>query len=407
MTKMNRMGWVAFVLALSSVGCVDNVMVGNDLDAGVPPGELPPRPDDGTSAASDAMEMSFALGDIVLDQNVGAAWRAIGLDLDGFDSMEPDFLGDCASLSYPADGHGGVDNQFGSTLWPLISGMLPSLECEVNAAHASGHGTLLVNVSEWNGESNDAQVRISFLPSLDATSDALVESDCDDVVKLGDSAANGDIESHELHTGDGMTLRPPPNMDGNDSFCANAAGRLNGDDTSPPLVEDADAYVSNGTIVFRLSPGSDFILFSGRSSCPIRLNQGAMVMPMSADFRTIENGFVAGRFPLSSLSQVGPQIGVCDPSALADTYETFVDVLASFDENADGSSACNALSVGVGFSGVRANVVGTSPMAVEPFFACDGVGPLDSLVVEYPIEACCSALPGSDALACFSHWASM
>lgn len=408
---MNRRLLFATTLLLSGfslTGCelYDPRLVdlGETPDCGVP-GAVPCKPDADTSSPDDMMMADFVLTDVTLNQTVGAIWRDIGLNLDAFDTQAPDFIGDCTPVSPSPDGNNGVDNQFGGTLWGIIQARLPTLECEINAAHSNGHGSLIISLTEWNGTANDADVTISILPALDMTSDSIVAADCNSVTMSGDGDM-GIIEMHDLYNGDPGTLRPPPNMDGNDYACTNPNGRTNGNPTDLVDVRDTNAYVKDGVMVFSLTAGSDFVLYADRSSVQIRLNQGYMIMPMSEDFLTITDGFAAGRFPLTSLSKVGPEIGICDPAVLADSYEAFVDVLSSFDPDADGTNDCDALSVGVAFDAVRTTVAGSAPTAVEPFFLCTGMGgPTSVEKIEWPVQECCSSFSDiGDAMDCNAYY---
>lgn len=412
-----RLGRGAVIaLAMLVTGC--EVYEPNCLSCPPPPlpdcgsltGQVPCRPPSDPSHIEEWQTMSFALTDIQLDPSVDAGWWDIGLDLDGHDSQAPDFLGDCTPLPEVADGTNGIDNAFGGEFWPVVRSFVPSFECELHASHAMGQGTLLVQMTEWNGLPDDDQVRVELLPALDGTSDVIAASDCDAITQVGDSSMNDELETHELHDGDPGALRPPPLMDGHDYFCVNADGRTNGDASAPALLEDHDAYVAGGTIVARLSAGSEITLRTLRSSFAIRLNQGTLLLPLSLDYRTIEGGTLAGRFPLTALSQVGPELGICDPAVLSlgggESYPLGIDILSNSDPNASGESDCDAMSVGVRFDGVRANIVGTSPSAVRPFYACDGVGPFGTPFVTYPVEACCASLPVSEVLDCDAHHAS-
>src|SRR5690606_10830332 len=69
----------------------------------------------------DGEEYVFGLRDVVLDQG-GERWREIGLDLDGRCTVAPAFDTECLPQRRarpPSDGEGGIDNTFGSSLFPL------------------------------------------------------------------------------------------------------------------------------------------------------------------------------------------------------------------------------------------------------------------------------------------------
>lgn len=369
------------------------------------PGALPCAPGADTTDDSDEETMHFLLLDLRMNQVAGGDWRDIGLDLDSLDTQAPDFFGDCSPITPTADGTGGIDNSFGSYLAAALLEHVPTFDCELNEAHRRGHGSLVVSVSRWNGMSDDAQVTVDLSRSLDATSDPITESDCANIAKIGDAMA-GEIEFHELYDSDPLVLRAPPNLDGHDRVCTNPNSRVDDEPAGAFEITDRHAYISCGVLVMSPIAGSRIELSGHRSSFRLLLNSGHVVMPMSPDFQTIEGGVLSGRSPVTSLAKTGPDIGFCDPSVFVDQVEQAADILYSFDPDADGTAPCDAVSVGIGFDGVRANVVGSASAAVEPFFLCSGMGgPTSVPRIDWPVEACCNSFTDlGSAMDCNSHY---
>jgi len=365
-------------------GCTvyDPKLIERSASTGTPP----PRPPESTSDDLDTGVRSFAFRDVVINQ--GSDWRHIGFNLDGWDSQASnDFRGDCTAEDNYADGDNGIDNQFGDRLWTSIQAFLPTLECEVNEAFASGHGTLIMRLEKWNGTPDDARITVSIAPAIDGSSDAITDCDAlagEEVQYMGTDAAD-------------------PAWDGTDKYCINPYGIV--DVTGTARVIDENAYIVDGQVIMSLRSGAIFQLLSGRSSVGIKLDQGVISAQLNGTFDTIEFGFASGRFAIDDLVDVGPSIGVCDQSTLLPIYTQVADVLATQDLGADGTQPCNGISIGVAFGGRQAEWVDVSATEILPKEACD---PAIQAAYPWPVQACClDFTSGADQANCTNYWASM
>lgn len=396
MKRIERARRIGCALALLCAGCVDKVEVGRDIDAGVDIGELPARPDAATSSASDAMELVFALRDLHLLQSAGAEWSSVGLDLDGFDTNEPDSRGDCAGIANTGDGIDGIDNQLGGTLWPIIEARLPTLDCEFEAAMAEGYGTLILVVENYNGDRDDAEVTISMTRSVDGTSGV---ADCA-------RFESGERVLLDGPAGSGASPAPAPDWIGApDEFCTNPNDFVGPE--GAPILRDVNGYISNGRLVMSMAPGGDIPLQTHRQTVRIKLNQAHLLATLSEDLSSVTDGVIAGRWALTTITQDIVYTGICDPSVLVDTFTAFADILSSPEVEPTGDLHCDALSVGIPFIGQAAVLAGRAPeeSGVPDVLNCDASGPTAVLIEPWPTQTCCAAFDDlSDIAGCESYW---
>ncbi len=328
-------------------------------------GDIPRPPPPETSSPDDDQTIVFAMRDLVLDQSTEenpSLWRTIGLDLDQVNTVLTD-----ANTQYectpadgtpPNDGEDGIDNVLGQLLWRVIVTALDTLSCEIELSHNAGHGTMLIRVDDWNGESDDAQVTVSIAPAVDGTS---YPGD------LGDLTWNG--FSLEVDGADA----PPPAWLRTDSFFLNPRA-FNGSNEAD--LRDVNAYVVNDTIVVTLQANAIFELLTDARSVPILMSQGYILAHMDEARENIDRGILAGRYPLDELGEVGNSIGICseDQDDFNDVYATLGDVLETPRPPGvapNPNAACTALSMGVGFQATRATWAGLAPMEQPPAIWCD------------------------------------
>jgi len=381
-----RLARIALGWALMLAGCQDVTVGGSDMDAGLH--HPPPPPSADTSSPSDPGTRTFALRGLRLDQ--GPDWANIGYDLDGFYTHAPDEPSECESTTLDPDGQGGIDNRWGGRLYTSIQTFLPTLECEIEAAATEGRGTLLLRVERWNGLADDAQVTVSVARALDGTS---VVPDC--------AVLDADLQ---LLDGPGGTPLPPPAWDGSDRYCVDPESIVQV--TGEALIQDRFAYVSGGSIVTTFRPGAAVLWMGARSNLEVILNQGVLVAAMSPTFDAIDEGVVAGRFAIDDLITIGPESGVCDQSALLPLYNAVADVLSTPpDTPSTYPPPCDAISVGLAFTGIRADWAGVASEGRVPPVACD---PAVQAAHPWPVEQCCADYPSAaDQASCVAYGSSM
>lgn len=338
----------AAALALAA-GCqvYDPSLVERDAggQAGQCEGRRPPPRPTGPDGP-DGEDMLFGLRDVVLDQEAGALWAGLGYNLDGYCTSAPGFAFACtlpAGGGRPSeDGEDGIDNVFGKDLFPLVNGVVPGLEDSSRALQIEGRGLVVTRVRGWNGLADDPQVHITITQSVDTVPAA-----------AGDPVPDVDFVDSQARLPDGE-LAPPPAWDGNDYTWVRSDTFLAGN-FDDPLVFDANAYIANDVFVARL-PERVEILFQGIDvGVTVRLTGGIATGRITEDRMGIEDVVVAGRWSVLDLLRTAESVGVCVGSAqydfLRSRLEALVDV--SSDPTPGAGTLCDAISLGVGFTGVR------------------------------------------------------
>jgi hypothetical protein len=268
-----------------------------------------------------------------------------------------------------------------------LRAVLPSLECELQDAHARGRGALVLRISRWNGLSSDAQLTVAIVSAVDGTS--ALSLDC------------GQMDAdQELVENDGITRLPEPSLDGFDRVCVDAASLEGGDPLGTPIVITQDAWMANGTLVARLPAETELLLPTDRARLRLRLSDGVVVARLATDYSRIEGGTLGGRWAVDDIVDASPDFGVCDVATLVDLYSEAADLL---DPSSGGSpTQCDAVSVGIPYTGVSVSVAGVAAMSLDTPAGCA----LDA--VPEPVEACCGALPSAAGRTnCESYWAAM
>jgi hypothetical protein len=338
---MNFRVWIRGVLTLTVVfgGCLDSTEgklvddAGMDADDwpddwhscdGDEPdrGELPCRPSGLETSATDAITLTYAVKEFFLDQSQKK--KPAGLDLDGIDSTNSSpspGIGECTAV-HGVDAAHGIDNSFGINLWPSIGDLL-RLECEAEAAHRRGLGTLLIHVMRWNGQEHDAQVDAFIVPAVLGTyqpswlpADAAAARaswtwamEPVDVALQDDAKDTVDLPYAEL----GDAQRPPApcwsdSAPGTDWFFANPAAF---DELGHPLVRSTAAYISHDWLVIPLPDDAPVDLYSDRRGLQLGIRQGHLLAKLAADRNGFERAFIAGRIPVTDLDAASPGLGFC------------------------------------------------------------------------------------------------
>lgn len=345
--SMRTLTFLVPCVSLSAVLCGCNVFDGSLIPTGPVEGDegLPPKPDipdDGT----DAGELFFRLTDVQLNNTVD--WANIGRNLDRLTTTTdtPDIQCRAPAMGspLPIDGPGGIDNVLGAQLLGIISIVIPCLEPALAGAHASGAGTLILHITGWNGERNDSRVQIALLTAADGTSedpaDVMWDSTARELVNVSDSMP---APSATGATTDTYYIR-------SDSF--------SGGTTPVANVFDNDAYISDGTFVFALPDRERIPLNAGIGSLTLSITHGVMVGTLNDDATAMTDGALSGRFRLQDLLNAGEPIGVCSETqpVVEMTFQEFLDVRSSEGDPNDPESECDAMSLGIPFSGVATTV---------------------------------------------------
>lgn len=354
-----------FALALACAGCqfYDPALLDAAVDAGGIDGgpcalRRPPARPTGADAP-DQEELVFSLKEVVLDQG-GEAWRDIGYDVDGLCSVPPEPVVECVPPSRTADpevdGNNGIDNVFGHLLFPLVEVTVPDLEVTARAAQEEGIGNPVLRLRGWNGADDDPHVEVVISQAVFGTPGD--GTPAPPAVTVGPDGPR---------LPDGGTP-PPPAWMGDDWFWVRDDTFFMGDEAQP-LVRDDNAYVAGRVLVITLPDRIDVIFTAETEGLLVRLTDARASGRISADGTMLEDVTVAGRWSVLDLLMTASAIGVCPGSAehriLVSQLERIADVRSTPGTGGAGV-ACDAVSLGVEFTGYRAHWAGLAPAPPLP-----------------------------------------
>lgn len=345
---------------------------------------VPPRPAESTSSEDDDQSLVFAMKDVFVEQSAENA-SVIGLDLDatvttGEDdaSCVPRQVDGVTVGQAVVDGDKGIDNSLGATLLPAAGAVLPCLQDNLALTMGRGVGTILIMVSGWNGERNDAHVVATLTTSIDGTSE--------DPALVGFASD----EDFELVYVDGGIEAPNPGWANQDSWFVDPGDFETLDGGEPDLSRPksvSDAYVSFGRLVLPLEAGTGFRLIAGDGSLPsdgsmsVFVNGGFMTGDITEDATRLEHGLFTGRMTLETLANATSEIGICalNATVIETLFGEYADVPSNPEDDGLGAE-CDAFSLGVTFVGVGGQVAGAAPRArpeLTPCASSDDVPPID------------------------------
>jgi len=343
---------IAALLALlpAAAGC--QVYDASLVDAGTDAGTFdagscanrvpPPRPD--VEDGADAEEVLFGLRMVVLSQEDGDLWRTIGLDLDGNCTQEPSFASECVPPRRsrpPVDGEDGIDNVFGSDLFPLVDLAVGGLEETAQAAQEEGK-LPVVRIRGWNGEDDDPRVDVAITNAIYT------------VPAMGDMPIPHMVENFAPVDMMGDPV-PFPAWDGTDFGFFRLATFFDGD-PARPTIRDDNAYVSNRFVVAQLPERVEILFPADDVGVLVRLTDATAVGRISDDGLTLENAVVSGRWSIIDLLSTAENVGICPESdsynILLGQLDSIADVRSRPGTGGEGIE-CDALSLGVQFTGTR------------------------------------------------------
>lgn len=322
----------------------------------------PPRPT--TPDGDNVPEIYFGLRDVVLDQEEGSLWAQLGYNLDGYCTGQPVFASACqpgrGATRPPPDGEEGIDNVFGSDLFPLVEVVTPGLEATARAAQMEGVGLPVMRLRNWNGEPNDPRVHVTITQAV-----VTVPPESDGSVP--------EIEIVDFRAQlPGGGAAPPPAWEGEDYVWVRADTFLSGD-VEEPLVYDDNAYVVDRHVIIRLPDRIEILFPADDVGVMVRLTGGLAVGRINEAGTMLEDIVVAGRWGTVDLLRTAENVGVCmgttEYNVLRSQLDGIVDVRS--DVGSDGTGVeCDAISLGVGFTGFRLQLGGVA--AGRPLVsACD------------------------------------
>lgn len=359
--RLGFSGW-AWIAAAALGGCqvYDPSLVGRDagMDAGPPfdagPGgpceghRPPPRP---TSAdGADVPEAWYGLRLVVLRQS-GDLWRDIGYNLDGLCTYRPTYATECQpTLPRPeTDGTDGIDNVFGGSLFPLVDATVMGLEESARAAQEAGSLPVL-RIRNWNGTPDDPRIEITITQAIDM------------VPGTGQPSPPAGVTFSDYQAQIGGTPAAEPVWDGED-FGWMRVDTFLGGNLDQPRVYDDNAYVAGGVIVASLPTNVEILFPAETTGVVVRIAGGIATARIGADGITLEDVVVAGRWRVVDLLSTAENVGVCMGSGEYDLLEARLYQIADVrGEPGTGGMGvpCDAISLGVGFTGTKLRVAGTT-----------------------------------------------
>lgn len=313
---------------------------GGDATNGNQDGEglIPPAAPEGATAADGTDDAVYAvsklyLGDTDRDgksDKANPAWKKFGYNLDGkisnkdaTDLCQP-VEGASKSVVYP-DGDKGIDNAFGKSIASLLSDLEFGTP-KVNEQLATGSFTLLLKLDKLGAGA-----------SYDPVSASLYGGE-----KLGHAPLN-----------DGSDVWPlvPELLD--------ASGN--------PTITFPGAYLNDNTFVSGEPTKITIAIDIGGVALNLAINKAVLTAKLSSDHKTATEGTIAGVIKTSDLLDAIAKIP--DAADLMDTVGPILsqaaDILA--DGTQDPSKPCDAISVGLGFDLVQAQLG-------QPYTETDGSG---------------------------------
>ncbi len=276
-----------------------------------------------------------------LDPN---AWRNYGENLDGLVSTPSD-QNHCRPVvganpqNIKTDGVGGIDNSFGENLLPMFTSLSASLSDSINQWLADGKGTGILRLDRFL---DPAQA-----PNQNGIGAALY--------------AAADKGSPAYFTGGDVWPVTSESVSG---------GNIN-----QPRTVFPDSYVSGGLWVS--GHGSDFMLKLDSTSFPLRLPLSRVMITAhikgSGKVASAVDGSIAGVMNTEAfIAEFRKVAGAIDPSlcdgptfdSIAQQIRAASDIMSD-GTNGDPSKTCDAISVGIGFSGFAAQINGVAAPVVQ------------------------------------------
>jgi hypothetical protein len=285
-----------------------------------------PPPIPAGAPVSDTPARTFAVNQLFLGETgrngapLKDAWKDYGYDIDGLTTTK-DSTNVCtrqagADSAKQEDGNEGIDNAFGHTVLGFIQGIVPTPSKTLNDAIQSGSFTILFDIK---GLTDDAKQTATGL-------------------------------SGRLLIGGPFGQGTKPTFTQADDWPYRAS----------PIVPINGAYINNGTFVNGAGGATvELALFIQGVQLALTINRASITFEHQPP-NDITNGTIAGVINtealVSSIEMVAGRISpqLCSGSVLDTVKQT---IRQASDIRDDGSNAagvpCNAISIGLGFSGKR------------------------------------------------------
>ena len=328
-----------------------------------------------------------ALDDEDLTKN-GDAWRDIGFDQDGtctnsatcreFDAAKPDdrsgdMIADQACqnpYATPPDGNDCRDNVIGSLFTiaatsPILAPLFGITEPHWNCALRGGWFSVLFKISGYNGEDNDATVRLDMY-----TSTGLAERQPDFICAAEDGYPVANWNQFTTWT------NIEPWKVASSSIAENS--NTPGDELPDARDFDNKAYVRDGWLFARLPDATEFWLNGENAAVAgmrLELHRAVLIAKLDKDERshwTLSDGTIAGAVLLPDLLRGFREIGFCEN--MCESYKLIQTYMVGnqdlLQDPASEVKDCNALSIGIDFDARQATARKQDVTAIKPRVDC-------------------------------------
>lgn len=393
--------WVALAVA-SAPGCKvfdDSLLPSEGTDAGpVNTGctngsnTEPPPPAADTNGPSMAEPIVFALNEAVLnDATAGLNVDGLCTDTDGpWGCLPEKQLGKANPNPILDFDSQGSENQFSNKIFAIVNVGFGAQDLQLTSqtAEAKGYGNPIIEVRDWDGDGNDPRVTVTVTQAVFGVRGATKPDIC--VV----NTANGGVP-HEKDPTTGCSPPGPeiPPLDvvvGTDSIETYDPGWDAGDiwfwvrsdtyltpDITQPTVVDDQAYITDWSLVVHLPDNVLFKLVGEGQAVQAKLTDAVAVGKIKQDLSGTEPGaiLVAGRWSIVALLETAGSVGICPGNTLYNSAFSLLSDAADV-RSTPGTEAedikCDALSMGIKFTGYRAHIADVAPGQPIPNPCGDG-----------------------------------
>ncbi len=345
------------------------------------------RPTTGSGGASNTITLAFSrlrFGDSKDDPQLtpdSNAWQDIGFDLDktctGSNTCKTADGGTVQEQAckndtlLPFDGHKCRDNELGK-LFPIAAlspqtALFGFSELDWNCSLWRGEFSLILRVSDYNGQPNDDSVRVDLYTSIGLKT--LPNWTCT-------SGVDGGVPN--------TWSNQPQWLKSQHWTVAKRSIALNATDagTDLPISKYADpaAYVRNGYLFARLPSGTEFWLDGQRAHVPgfrILLRRAVLVGKLSKQQDgtwKISNGTIGGVVLPSDVLKGFREIGFCEN--MCTDYQTVTGYLNTHQDSLSTTSQklpntpCDSLSIGIAFEALEATADAGDLVSVQSPVDC-------------------------------------
>ncbi|MFI5299951.1 MAG: hypothetical protein ACHREM_17830 [Polyangiales bacterium] len=309
-----------------SQGTVD----AGSYDAIVPPAR-PGASSTGGATKWFAMKTSH-LG--LTDKATGAtdpnAWKTFGFDLDGRDTTSDDSVNQIdtckrapgALTRFLMDGNGGIDNNFGQHVMPVIHDFKADVEQALNQAIASGKSTVILRLDNVGPADNANVPGALYLTGAFST---------------------------------GSAGAPTPTFTASDAWPIDPSSLVDGKTIAQPKVVFAQGYMAGGLWVSGPVGANavDLALLLGGLGSTLPIESPTLVASLDGSTQGTIAGAITTATLQTALTPVARRLGICPGSTIyqdvVSTLSSAADLVSGGAQLQDVTTVCDAIAIGIGF----------------------------------------------------------